>query len=205
MWRGDPGTADIALTFDAGSDCGNAAGILDTLAAEGITASFGLTGRWVELCPNEARRIGDAGHQILNHSYSHPSFTGFSTGTEHLTEAEIVDQIVRAEAAIESATGRPALPFARVPYGDRDAAVDAALGVAGARYEVMWTVDSRGWLGIDPADVVDNVLDAAANGAIVVMHVGSLSTDHLALPTVVDGLRAAGFSFVTVDDVIEPG
>jgi peptidoglycan/xylan/chitin deacetylase (PgdA/CDA1 family) len=192
----------VALTFDAGSDCGHAGAILDVLKANGITATFGLTGRWVELCPLEAARMGAEGHAVMNHSYSHPSFTGLSTGEGHLSEAQMLDQLDRGEAAIAEATGRSPLPLFRPPYGDYDTAVNAAVGSAGYRYNVLWTIDSGGWKGLDPAVVVSRVLTKLSNGAIVAMHVGSTSTDIGALQDVIDGIRAAGYAFGTVAQIL---
>ena len=202
VWRGDTSDHRVALTFDAGSDCGNTGEILDVLAETKVTATFGLTGRWVERCPVEAARIGLDGHQLLNHSYDHPSFTGFSTGAGHLSSDQIVDQLQRAEAAIVARTGRSALPWFRAPYGDHDDAVHEALGRAGARFDVLWTVDSKGWKGVTPEEVLLTVRQGAVNGAIILMHVGTGSTDHFALRDVIDQLRADGFGFATVDDLL---
>jgi peptidoglycan/xylan/chitin deacetylase (PgdA/CDA1 family) len=200
--RGNSARPVIALTFDAGSDCGNTGAILNTLATNDITATFALTGTWVERCPADAADVGGGGHLVMNHSYSHPSFTGFSTGTAHLTTEEVIDQVKRAETAILNATGHAPLPWFRPPYGDQDAAVNAALARAGYRYDVLWTVDSLGWKSVKPEQVVTNVLSKTGNGAIILMHVGAASTDHLALQAVIDAVRARGLSFGTVDDVL---
>jgi peptidoglycan-N-acetylglucosamine deacetylase len=200
--RGNSARPVIALTFDAGSDCGNTGAILNTLATNDITATFALTGAWVERCPADAAGIGRGGHLVMNHSYSHPSFTGLSTRTAHLTTEEIIDQVNRAEAAILTATGHTPRPWFRPPYGDQDAAANAALARAGYRYDVLWTVDSLGWKSVMSEQVVTNVLSKTGNGAIVLMHVGAASTDHLALQAVIDAVRARGLSFGTVDDVL---
>jgi peptidoglycan/xylan/chitin deacetylase (PgdA/CDA1 family) len=200
--RGDPSQAVVALTFDAGSDCGNVDAILGALAENGIPATFGLTGRWVEQCPAEAGRIGAAGHDVMNHSYSHPSFTGYSTGAAHLTESEMADQITRGEQAIIAATGRSPRPLFRAPYGDQDARVHQALGAAGYRYDVLWTVDSLGWDGATPAQIVQTVSARLGNGAIVLMHVGAASADDEALQGVIDAARSAGLGFATITDVL---
>jgi peptidoglycan/xylan/chitin deacetylase (PgdA/CDA1 family) len=78
------------------------------------------------------------------------------------------------------------------------------VGAIGFRYTVMWTVDSLGWRGLSADDVVRRVLDLAQPGAIVLMHVGSQSTDGQALPAVIDGLRAAGYTFVSISSALEP-
>ena len=192
----------MALTFDAGSDLGYANDILDYLAAQGIKATFGMTGQFADAHPEVVRRMVREGHQLLNHSYNHPSFTGRSTGTAPLSRSERLDQLARTDAAIQSASGTSSVGWFRPPYGDEDASVRADVAVAGYHYEVLWTVDSLGWKGLDPSAVTQRCVDNAGNGAIFLFHVGSASTDWSALPAIVDGLRAAGYSFTTVTGVL---
>ena len=193
----------VALTFDAGSDVGWAAEILDTLAANGIDATFGMTGRWAEANPALVRRMVAEGHQLVNHSYDHPSFTGRSTGAAPLSAEQRRDQLARAEAAVQAATGTSMAPWFRPPYGDDDASVRRDVAAAGYRYELLWTVDSLGWKGITPDAVVRRCLDGALPGAIYLFHVGAASTDHAALQQIIDGLRAAGYGFATAADLLD--
>jgi hypothetical protein len=81
LWRLPTQRHVVALTFDAGSDVGYAAAILDLLKAKGIRASFGLTGDWVRANPALVRRMAAEGHQLVNHTDRHLSFTGYSTKT----------------------------------------------------------------------------------------------------------------------------
>jgi peptidoglycan/xylan/chitin deacetylase (PgdA/CDA1 family) len=200
--RGDPSRPLVALTFDAGSDVGYAADILDTLHANGIRASFGMTGRWADEHPALVRRIAEEGHQLLNHSYDHPSFTGRSTGAAPLSRAGRLDQLARADAAIHSAAGVTTAPWFRPPYGDEDASVRTDVALAGYRYEVMWTVDSLGWDGLGADAIVDRCLARAENGAIYLFHVGSASADAAALQRIIDGLREQGYGFGTVAEIL---
>jgi peptidoglycan/xylan/chitin deacetylase (PgdA/CDA1 family) len=200
--QGDPSRRLVALTFDAGSDRGYAEEILDTLAAEGVVATFGITGRWAEVHPTLVDRMAAEGHQIVNHSYDHRSFTGLSTGSAPLTFDERLDQLTRADAAIEAAAGVSSRPWFRPPYGDEDASVRADVAGAGYGYELLWTVDSRGWLG-EPADVVTHrCLAAAGPGVIYLFHVGAESTDVDALPGIIRGLRSQGFGFATAAGIL---
>lgn len=200
--RGPTDQRAVALTFDAGSDTGHTARILDVLAAEGVPASFGLTGRWVEDNPALVRRMAAEGHVLVNHSYDHPSFTGFSTGLPPLSTAQRQDQLRRAEDAIVAAAGEAARPWFRPPYGDTDAGVLADVGAVGYRWSAMWTVDSLGWRGIPAAEIVDRCLQRAEPGAIYLFHVGSASADADALPAIIAGLRSAGYGFRTLDGLI---
>ena len=152
--------------------------------------------------PVLVRRMVAEGHQLVNHSYDHPSFTGRSTGDRPLSRSERLDQLARADAAIAAATETTTVPWFRPPYGDEDASVRADVALAGYRYELLWTVDSLRWRGATTATVVQRCLDGAVPGAIYLFHVGAASTDHLALQQIIDGLTARGFSFATATALV---
>ncbi len=199
LWRLPTTRQVVALTFDAGSDAGHTADILDVLQARHVHGSFGLTGAWVRANPALARRVVAEGHQVLNHTDRHLSFSGRSTGTAPLTHQQRAVALGSAELTIESVTGVRAKPWFRPPYGDRDASVDRDAAGLGYRYELMWTLDTLGWKGVAPAEVVRRTMASASAGAVVLMHVGAASTDWQALPTLLNRLTAAGYSFVRAD------
>lgn len=192
----------VALTFDAGSDAGNASAILDELDDQGIPATFGITGDWARANPSLVARMAAEGHLLLNHTDDHRSFTGASTGEPPLTAAERRAELEGAAGAIAAAGGGAVAPWFRPPFGDSDAGVLRDVGAAGYRWSVMWTVDSLGWKGLPAAEVVDRCVDGAVPGAIYLFHVGSASTDADALPTIIARLRAAGYGFVRVDQLV---
>jgi peptidoglycan/xylan/chitin deacetylase (PgdA/CDA1 family) len=176
--------------------------ILDTLAAEGVTASFGITGDFADDHPDLIRRMAREGHVVMNHSYTHASFTGASSSTVLLTAAARQADLRRADAVLAELVGHSTVPFWRPPYGDYDNGVLADAGAIGYTWTVMWTIDSLGWKGLSADEIVDRVLSRAEPGAIVAMHVGSQAQDGPALARVIDGLRDAGYSFVTVADAL---
>jgi peptidoglycan/xylan/chitin deacetylase (PgdA/CDA1 family) len=188
----------IALTFDAGSDLGNTGLVLDTLAAKGVRASFGITGEFAEAHPDEVRRMAREGHVVINHSYSHWSFTGVSSDEVLLTADERQRDLRHADEVLAALVGGTTAPFWRPPFGDYDESVLDDVGAIGFGVTVMWTFDSLGWKGIAVDDIVDRVLDLAEPGAIVVMHVGSQSDDGPALDRIIDGLRAMGYEFTAM-------
>ncbi|MBI2912679.1 MAG: polysaccharide deacetylase family protein [Chloroflexi bacterium] len=202
--KGDPSRAAVAFSFDAGADAGFTAEILDTLKANGITASFGVTGKWAEENPELLRRIVQEGHHIINHSYDHPSFTGLSTGQPPLTQAQRWEQLDRTEGIVRQLTGATTKPYFRPPYGDYDNSVNADIYARGYWYNVMWTVDSRGWQGIPAEEIVQRCLSLAEAGAIYIFHVGSASQDASALPDIIAGLRAQGYGIGSVPQVLAP-
>ena len=93
--KGNTSRNAVAFSFDAGSDAGYTAQILDTLKTNGIRVSFGMTGRWAEQNPDLLQRIVNEGHELINHTYDHASFTGGSTGQPALTQAERRDELDR--------------------------------------------------------------------------------------------------------------
>jgi peptidoglycan/xylan/chitin deacetylase (PgdA/CDA1 family) len=200
--RGDPGQRVVTLTFDAGSDTGFAAQILDTLADNNIAAAFGLTGVWAQQNPALTRRIADEGHTMINHSFDHASFTGLSTNMPPLSQEQRWHQIDRTESIVNDLTNGTTKPYFRPPYGDYDASVNEDIFAHGYRYNVMWAVDSQGWRGISVDEIVDICLRETEPGAILIFHVGSASQDANALQRVIDGLRAQGYGFVSLPELI---
>jgi peptidoglycan/xylan/chitin deacetylase (PgdA/CDA1 family) len=187
----------VALTFDAGAETGYTAAVLDALARAKVQATFGLTGAWCEANPELARRITADGHTVINHTYSHTSWTGRSPRTRPLTADQRRAEVERAEQALRRATGADGRPFFRSPYGDEDAGVQRDLGDSGYRYNVLWSFDSNAWKGAKAAEIISRGVKAAAPGAIYVFHVAE-QQDALALAPLIDGLKAAGYGFVTV-------
>lgn len=201
-----PGPADtVALTFDAGSDPGSTARILDLLASHGASASFGLTGCWVDANPSLARRIAGAGHTVVNHTQDHLSFTGYSTDTDPLSAAERTEQVREAEQRIRAVTGSDPQPWFRPPFGDHDQSVLDDVGALGYTYTVMWSLDSLGWKGIPADDVADRVIAGLEPGAIILMHVGEQSTDVDALPSILDAIEARALRPVSLAQVVGDG
>ena len=189
----------VALTFDAGANSAGLASILGTLANRNVPATFFLTGTWAAANPAAVADLRARGYRIGNHSMTHPNFTT-------LTDAAIREQVLDAERAISAAGADPRWLF-RFPFGDRNAhtieVVNSLSYVA-----VRWTADTLGWRGtsggVSAQQVVDRVLGSLRPGEIVLMHIGSnpddgSTLDADALPTVIDRIRAAGYSFVTLD------
>lgn len=190
----------IALTFDAGANADAVSSILAILRRAGVPATFFLTGNFVRDFPAAARSIAASGFRIGDHTISHPYLT-------RLGDAAVRQQILGGARQIASVTGRYPAPLFRFPFGDADARTIALANQAGY-VPVRWTVDTLGWEGtagkISASVVVSRVLGAARPGEIVLMHVGSNPDDHTtfdadALPQVISGLRARGYSFVTLD------
>lgn len=194
----------VALTFDAGANADAVPSILATLAREHVPATFFLTGNFVRDFPASARQIAAAGYRIGNHTITHPHLTQKS-------DAAVRQEITGAAQQIIAATGENPVPLFRFPYGDANARVISIANALGY-VPVRWTVDTLGWEGsaghITAAVVISRVLGALRPGEIVLMHVGSNPDDHStldadALPDMISQLRARGYSFVTLDALVQ--
>ena len=161
-WRGRTDTQAIALTFDDGPG-DDTEGVLDALAERAITATFFVVGRSVERRPALARRIVSDGHEIGNHSYSHPIYLYRSPG-------ETYRQLARTQAIVADATGvTPAL--SRQPCGVRTPAYFRACRELGLR-TIQWTVAGFDWRPWPCERIASTVLAGCAPGAIVLLHDG---------------------------------
>lgn len=189
----------IALTFDAGANADGYAAIRTTLQRANVRATFFLTGDWVRTFPALAADVAENGFVIGNHTNTHPHLPA-------MTDAQVIAQVRGAEGAILRANGVDARPLFRFPYGDVNGRVLADVNRLGY-VAVRWTIDTLGWEGTSGGmtvqKVISRVVAGARPGAIVLMHTGSNPKDHTtldaaALPTVINRLRALGYSFVTL-------
>ena len=185
----------IALTFDDGPNIKYTPMLLDGLKERGIKATFFLVGQWIERYPDSVRQIVDAGHEIGNHSYSHVDFVGAG-------EEVIRQQMEKTDALIREVTGSDPV-LARVPSGSYDSRVIRLLRQEG--YEVIqWDVDSIDWKKPPAKEITERILTKVQNGSIVLFHSGAATTLE-ALPDVIAGLRAKGYCFTTVGDLLLKG
>lgn len=189
----------VALTFDASTNSDGVDPILATLAKEKVAATFYLTGDFVKRFPALAVRMSAAG-RLGNHTEDHANL-------RRLTDAEVRFQVTSAGRTILRVTGEDPRPLFRFPFSGSDSR-DLRLVNDLGYVAVGWTVDTLGWRGTSGGQSVDSVvhrvLAAATPGEIVLMDFGSNPEDDStldadALPRVISGLRAAGYSFVTLD------
>ena len=204
--RGDTGRLEVAFTFDAGEGAGHTEEILDLLAEHGIKGSFGVTGQWVEQNPELTRRIVADGHMLINHTYDHSSFTGVSRDLDPLPEVERLNQIETTRQIILEIAGYDTAPYFRFPYGDYDRESLDQLARVGYDYTLWWSCDTQGWNGFSPetiAEICGPEADEGGPGAILLMHVAD-DNDFAALPVLIEQYQEAGYTFVTVEELIQP-
>ena len=184
----------IALTFDDGPDKKLTPRLLDLLAEHHIHVTFFVVGENAVERPEILQRAVREGHEIGNHSWSHPNLAKMS-------EENVRSQIQRTQEAITSAIGsRPTL--FRPPYGSVTAHqkrfIHDELG-----YEIiLWEVDPLDWKNPGPSVVTSRILKETRPGSIVLSHDIHAQTIQ-AMPATLAELEAKGFKFVTVSELLK--
>ena len=183
----------IAMTFDDGPSATLTPKLLDLLAAHHIKATFFVIGENVAEHPEIVARAAQEGHEIANHSWSHPNFGKMS-------DEGVRSQLQRTDDAIKSATGkRPTLM--RPPYGSITAREKRWIHDEFGYQIILWDVDPYDWKRPGPAVVRNRILKETRPGSIVLSHDIHPGTIE-AMPSTFDALEAKGFKFVTVSELI---
>ncbi len=185
----------IALTFDDGPSPRFLSGVLDVLDGRDVRATFFLTGQEAEQHPDLVAEIANRGHQLGNHGYSHSRMILRSP-------AWIEGEIDRTDAALRARGFEGAIPF-RPPYGQRLIVLPWLLAREG-RPVVLWDVEADDLAeGQTPEAYAQEIIARVEPGSIILMHVmyGSRDTARAALPLIIDGLHARGYSFATLAEL----
>ena len=183
----------IAISFDAAWGADDTPTLIKILKEYDVPATFFVVGAWVDKYPDSVRAISNAGHQIQNHSNTHPYMTS-------LPKTKMIDEINSCNEKIKAITGvKPTL--IRPPYGDYDNSVIEAVEECGM-YTIQWSVDSLDWKDNATADSIYNrVVNKVENGSIVLFHNDAEHTPQ-ALPRILETLKGEGYEFVFIDDLI---
>lgn len=183
----------IALTFDDGPSPETTPKLLKILSDRGVKATFFVVGKMAAAYPDVLKQIAAQGHEIGNHSWSHPILPKIK-----LPDAD--RQIEDTNAAIENATGtKPKIM--RPPYGAMTPALRKHIEEKYGLSLIYWSVDPLDWKYKDSKKVHDVIVSHTQPGGIVLAH-DIHPTTVAAMPSVIDDLKAKGFKFVTVSELI---
>jgi peptidoglycan-N-acetylglucosamine deacetylase len=183
----------IAMTFDDGPSAELTPKLLDMLRERGIKATFFVVGRNVEEYPDIVRRMANEGHEVANHSWSHPALT--KLGAESFRK-----QIENTNEAIAKATGkRPVLM--RPPYGATSALLNRRLSEQFGLKVILWSVDPLDWKYRNSNRVYSSIIQNTQPGSIILTH-DIHATTVAAMPATLDTLLSKGYKFVTVSELI---
>lgn len=186
----DDGPMAIALTIDDGPSAVYTPQVLRLLHKYGVTATFCMVGARVTAHPGIAREVADAGHAIVNHTWTHARLSA-------LTPAAVQDQMSRASDAIHNVTGRRPGMF-RAPYGAWSPAV-LKLCEQMQLAPLDWSVDPQDWANPGVNAIVTTIMRNTRSGSIILEHDGGRNRSETvaALSIVLPRLLAAGFRFRT--------
>src|SRR5467141_3883532 len=183
----------IAMTFDDGPSAMLTPKLLDLLAAHHIKATFFVIGENVVQHPEVVARAAREGHEIGNHSWSHPNFG-------KMPDQGVRSQLQRTDDAIKNATGtRPTVMRPR--YGSITPREKHWIHDEFGYRVILWDVDPNDWKRPGPAVVRNRILKETQPGSIVLSHDIHPGTIE-AMPSTLDALEAKGFKFVTVSELI---
>lgn len=229
--RGSLSKKEIAITFDGGSINNASEDILDILKDKEVTCTFFLTGEFIRKYPKTVKRIAKDGHEVGNHTWSHPHLTSFADNRKHQTLRNVnpkmlEDEFEQTASLYKLVTSNKMVPLWRAPYGEFNSQILRWAADAGYRH-VGWTV-GRGW--DETMDTLDWVADKnsssyrsadeimakilnygkgrpnGSNGVIILMHLGTHRHDdfpHLKLPYIIEGMQLKGYRFVKISEMME--
>lgn len=185
----------VALTFDDGPDPVRTPALLDALAELDAPATFFVVGNRVDANRELTARIAREGHELGNHTYSHP-YLPLSRSRR------VAHELATTDAAIERATGIVPM-LARPPYGGRSPRNVRVFDRAGKRL-VLWDVNSFDWKGLTAEAIVERVLARTRPGSIILLHEardgGEVTIEAVRL--LVPALRARGYELSTTSGVL---
>jgi peptidoglycan-N-acetylglucosamine deacetylase len=200
---GKPQTKEIVLTFDDGPDPSYTPQILDILDKHHIKGTFFIVGENALLHPELVKRMHNEGHEIGNHTFTHPdvsSITPFQAKLELNANQRLFQQI----------TGHSMTLF-RTPYmDDMEANSKSELSPMLQAQEMGYTmvgeaIDSNDWQGLTSNEIVNQVLNQLPEGNVILLHDagGDRSNTIEALPIIIEKLKERGYTFTTIADLIE--
>ncbi|MBE6033629.1 polysaccharide deacetylase family protein [Aminipila sp.] len=182
----------IAISFDAAWGNERTADILDNLDKYNVKTTFFLVKFWAEKYPQDVAEIQKRGHEIGNHSSTHPDMTGLSS-------EKIASELKETSDVIEGITGKRTTLF-RPPFGAYDNHVIETCEAEGYKV-IQWSVDSLDWKDISTEQIVERVTRNVKSGDIILFH---NNAEHVSeyLPLVLESLQKQGFEIVPIGELI---
>lgn len=187
----DPAQPAVALTFDDGPNSRYTPQVLDILYENQVPATFFLVGE--KFSGNELliEEIAASGHEIGNHTFSHPDLTALST-------QQIQQEIRQTEEELKKIIPDYTIKYVRPPYGRYNETVEDAIHLP----LILWTVDSGDWENPNAEEIYTSVVSNIQDGDIIVFHDDNAETVE-ALERIIVELKSRGYQFVTVSQMYE--
>lgn len=188
----DTNEKKVAITFDAGWREDNTEEIIKILDKYNVKATFFLVGTWIDANPQKLKMISEKGHEIGNHTNSHPDMNNIS-------RASLIKEIEIADGKIKKITGKGTSIF-RCPSGAyNDLVIDTVESTN--RKCIQWDVDSIDWRNEGQEVELSRVLKKSKPGSIILFHNEAKYTPQN-LPQILEYFQKNGYSMVTVSELI---
>jgi len=181
-----------AISFDAAWGNEDTEELIAILKNYNVPATFFVVGEWVDKFPESVKALNDAGHDIMNHSDTHPHMT-------QISKEKMIKEVTECDSKIEKITGKKPNLF-RPPYGDYNDSVVTTMHETG-HYTIQWDVDSLDWKDLSASEIYNRVTSRVQNGSIILFHNAAKHTPE-ALPMILEKLKEDGFKIVKINDLI---
>ncbi|NMA55155.1 MAG: polysaccharide deacetylase family protein [Firmicutes bacterium] len=185
-------TKKVAISFDAAWGADKTPMLLDILDQYGVKTTFFLVDFWMEKYPETTKQIAARGHEIGNHSATHPHFNS-------LTAEEISLELKTTNSRIYQLTGQKPLLF-RPPFGEYNNTVITVANEQGL-FVIQWDVDSLDWQGLSSEEISQRVISRTEPGSIILFHNNADNTPA-ALTTIIPSLHRQGYEIVPISKLI---
>lgn len=182
----------VALTINCAWNANDIDKILETLNKQQVKVTFFMVGDWIEKNEEAAKKIHEAGHELANHSYSHPH-------VNNLSYDKNVEQINKCSNLIKNITGKPSTLY-RGPYGEyNDTVLQAAKDCK--HTGIQWSIDSLDYKALTGEQMWERIEPKLENGSIILMHNGTENTAN-SLDMIITNIKNKGYKLVTVSELI---
>ena len=190
----DTNEKKISISFDAAWGSEDFAQIIEILEKHNVKTTFFMTGEWVEKYPECVKTLVKKGHDLGNHSATHPDMTKLSKEAQK-------EQLLKVHNAVKELTGYEMELF-RPPYGAYNNEVIRTCYEIGY-YPIQWSVDSLDWKDLSATEIINKVCNHKAldNGAIILCHNGAKHTAE-ALDEMLINLKNQGYEIVPISELI---
>ncbi|MCU9593044.1 polysaccharide deacetylase family protein [Caldibacillus thermolactis] len=192
IFKGHPEKPMIAITFNVAWGNEYLSSILATLKKHSVYATFFIEGRWAKENPNFVRMIYEGGHEIGNHSYSHPDM-------KQLSAEKIKKQLHDTNEIIKATIGKTPTLFAPPSGSYNDQVVKIAHDMN--METIMWSIDTIDWKDPPPQTLIQRVTKQLHNGAIILAH--PTESTSKALDTLLTKIKDEGYRLGTISNLLD--
>ena len=182
----------LALTINCAWNADDIDIILKTLEENQVKITFFIVGDWIDKYPEAVKKIADAGHEIGNHSNTHPH-------VNNLSSEENTKEILECSQKVEAITKQKTVLY-RAPYGEYNNTVIRAAKSA-SHLPIQWNLDTLDYTGLTGEEMWNRLNGKLKNGSIILCHNGTKHTAD-SLGMIIKNIKQAGYKIVPVSELI---